>query len=183
MDQRLEKIYKIVESSFEEVDYKYHTLAVVKYSKKLAKIYKADDEVIEIAAILHDIGRVDIKNDDVHHVLGAQEAEKILKDLQYSEELIEKVKHCIESHSINKGPDPETMEAKIIANADAMTHFDMLTVFYFWQSKRNIEFDEITNWIENKLENDWNKKLTFPEAKKMVEDKYKAIKLLLNSLK
>ena len=183
MDKKLEKIYKIVESKFEEVDYKYHILLVLKYAKELAKTHKADEEVVEIAALLHDIGRVDLKNDPVHHIIGSKEAEIILKELEYSQDTIDKVKHCVESHSIGKGPNPKTMEAKIIANADAMSHFDMLPVFYFWLTRRNVKFDETTKWVENKLKNDWNEKLTFPEAKKMVKEKYDAIKLLLNSLK
>jgi uncharacterized protein len=183
MDKKLEKIYKIVEKSFEESDYKYHILPVVKYAKKLAQIYKADAEVVEIAALLHDIGRIDIKNDEEHHVLGVLVAEKILKKLKYSEEIIKEVKHCVLSHRASQGLEPQTLIAKIIANADAMSHFDMLPIFYYWNGQRNIKIAEITEWVEKKLERDWEKKLTFPEAKKMVAEKYKTAKLMLTALR
>lgn len=183
MEKRLEQIYKIVKNGFEESDYKYHILLVVKYAKELAKIYGANEEITEIAALLHDIGRMDIKNDDVHHIIGIQEAENILKNLEYSEEVIREVKHCVASHRTNEGPDPETIIAKIVANADAMSHFDILPVFYFWRGKRSYKVEEITKWTENKLNNDWDKKITLPEAKKLVENKYEAIKVLISAIK
>ncbi|MBU2028541.1 HD domain-containing protein, partial [Patescibacteria group bacterium] len=76
MDKKLAKIYKIIEESFEESDYKYHILPVVKYAKELARIYKADMKLTEIAALLHDVGRIDFKNDGEHHILGVPVAEK-----------------------------------------------------------------------------------------------------------
>jgi len=183
MDKKLGKIYKIIEKSFAESDYRYHILPVVKYAKELARIYKADAKVTEIAALLHDVGRIDIKNDAEHHILGVPVAEKILKKLKYSAEIIEEVKHCVASHRASQDLKPQTLIAKIIANADAMSHFDMLPVFYYWNGQRNAPVAEIAEWIEKKLERDWKKKLTFPEAKKLVAKKYQAAKILLVALK
>lgn len=183
MDKKLTKVYKIVEDSFAESDYRYHILPVVKYAKKLSRIYKADQETTELAALLHDIGRVDIKNDPIHDSLGAMEAEKILKKLSYSKEIIAEVKHAAASHRARKGAEPKTLIAKIVANADAISHFDMLPIFYYWQGQRNGSISEWTEWIEKKLKHNWEKKLTFPEAKKMVAEKYKAIKFLIKSVR
>lgn len=183
MDKKLAQIYKIMEDGFQESDYKYHILVVVKYAKELAKIYGADEKTTEIAALLHDIGRKDLKNDPIHDVLGAVEAEKILKKLGYPELLINEVKHCVASHRVKKGREPQTLIAKIIANADAMSHFDMLPIFYYWWGQRNEKVSETTEWIEKKLKRNWEKKLTFPEAKKMVEEKYKAIKFLIKAVR
>lgn len=183
MDKRLEEIYKIVKESFEERDYRYHILPVVNHAKKLARIYKADEEVAEIAALLHDIGRAETGDDDQHHIAGGPAAEKILKDLGYSDEIIEEVKHCVVSHRASEGLEPRTISAKIVANADAMSHFDMLPIFYFWLGQENKSVAEITEWIKKKLDRDWNKKLTFPEAKELVKEKYEAIKILLSAIK
>ncbi|MBU2028455.1 HD domain-containing protein [Patescibacteria group bacterium] len=182
MDKKLAKIYKIIEESFAESDYRYHILPVVKYAKELAWIYKANAEIVEIAALLHDIGRIDIKNDAEHHILGVPVAEKILQDLEYPEEIIEEVKHCVASHRASQDLKPQTLIAKIIANADAMSHFDMLPIFYFWNGQRNTRVAEITDWVEKKFERNWEKKLTFPEAKKLVEKKYAAAKIILAAL-
>lgn len=148
----------------------------------MAKAYKVDKELVELAALLHDIGRVDIKHDEDHHIVGIPEAEKILRKFNYSEKAIKEVKHCVASHRTSKGSKPKTMVAKIIANADAMAHFDILPVFFWWRHGRE-DFEETVAWAKNKIEKDWQKKLTLPGAKKVVEKKYKAIKLILDSLK
>jgi uncharacterized protein len=179
---RLEEVRKIVKSEFEETDWKCHILPVVKYAKKLASIYKTDKEVTELAALLHDIGRVDIKKDEEHHIVGVPKAEVILKKFNYSESVIKEIKHCILSHRTSKGPKPKTIIAKIVANADAMAHFDALPVFFYWRAKRGYDFNTILEWTKTKLEKDWDKKITLPEAKKLMKNQYKASKLLLDIL-
>jgi len=183
MPKKIDKIRRLVKERFEETDWKYHILPVIKYAKKLAKEYKVDEEVVELAALLHDIGRIEMKDSVEHHIIGIPRAEKILRKHKYSEETTKQVLHCVESHRTNKGPKPKTILAKIIANADAMAHFDALPVFFYWQATRDKSFEEIVRWVDAKIETDWHKKITLPEAKKMVEKKYKAVRLLLDSLK
>lgn len=180
---KLKEIRQLVKSKFEENDWKYHMLPVVKYTKKLAKIYKVDEELAELAALLHDIGRVDIKYDEDHHIVGVPIAEKILRNFNYPEKVIKEVKHVVASHRTSKGPRPKTMIAKIVANADAMAHFDILPVFFWWRkSRKEYSFEDTLQWVENKLKNDWQKKITLPEAKKISKKNYKANRLILDSL-
>lgn len=180
---RVSRIRRLVKERFEESDWKYHVLPVVKYAKKLAKKYKADKEVVELAALLHDIGRVNIKYDEKHHIVGVPEAEKILKKFNYPEKVIKEVKHVVESHRTGKGPKPRTMIAKIVANADAMAHFDILPVFFWWRkSRKGYTFEETVNWVKNKIENDWKKKITLAEAKRISKRGYEASKSILDSL-
>jgi uncharacterized protein len=183
MVKKIDKIRKLVKNRFEEDDWKYHMLPVLKYAKQLAKEYKVNKEVVELATLLHDIGRVNIKDDEEHHIIGVPRAEKMLRKFNYPEKVIKEVKHCVGSHRTSKGPKPKTTIAKIIANADAMAHFDTLPVFFYWRGRRGYGVEEITRWVENKIKKDWQKKITLPKAKKIVENKYKAIQLLLNSLK
>lgn len=182
MAKKIDKIRRLVKARFEETDWKYHILPVIKYAKKLAKEYKVDEEMVELAALLHDIGRIEMKDDEEHHIIGIPRAEKILRKHNYSGEAVKQILHCVESHRTSKGLKPKTMLAKIIANADAMAHFDALPVFFYWRATQGKSFEEITRWVDEKIEKDWNRKITLPKAKKMVEKKYKAIRLLLNSL-
>ena len=179
----LEKIREIVKKEAEEEDWKYHIVPVVEYAKKLAKILKVDEEIVELAALLHDIGRLKNVDNENHHLTGAVEAEKILKEHNYPEPVIEEVKHCIESHRGSEDIAPRTIIAKIIANADAMAHFDAVPRLIYWRCQEGKGFEETLNWLYDKIERDWNKKLTLPEARKLVESKYKAIKLVLDSNK
>ncbi len=180
---KIEKVRKLVKSKFKETDWKYHMLPVVKYAKALGKKYKVDAELVELAALLHDIGRTDIKHDEDHHIVGIPMAEEILKKFNYSDKVIKEVKHVVASHRTSKGEKPETMIAKIVANADAMAHFDVLPVFFWWRKgRKDYSFEDVLLWVDGKLRNDWEKKITLPEAKKISKNNYEANKLLLDSL-
>ncbi|MEK6960836.1 MAG: HD domain-containing protein [Nanoarchaeota archaeon] len=179
----LEEIRKIVRDKAEEEDWKYHIVPVVKYAKQLAVMFKEDEETAELAALLHDIGRLMHGGENENHeIIGVPEAEKILKEHGYPKAIIDEVKHCVESHRSGKGTPPRTPIARIIANADAMSHFDALLVFMFWRCKKS-DFEEAFRWVDDKIERDWNKKLTIPEAKELMREKYKAIRLVLDSTK
>lgn len=51
-----DKIGQLVKKLDEEdlKDWQYHILPVIKYAKLLAKKYKVDENIVELAAILHD---------------------------------------------------------------------------------------------------------------------------------
>lgn len=142
-----------------------------------------DKELVELAALLHDIGRVDIKHDEDHHIVDVSIAEGILKKFNYSDKVIKEVKHVVASHRTSKGPKPKTMVAKIVVNADAMAHFDILPVFFWWRkSRKEYSFEDTLQWVDNKLKRDWQKKITLPEAKKISKKNYEANMLILDSL-
>jgi uncharacterized protein len=186
-NNNLEKIKKFVKEKHSEKDFNRHIKPVVKNALLLAKKLDADINVVEVSAYLHDIGRAKYTegaNEEEHHIIGAKKAEEILKELKYGREFIEKVKHCILAHRGSKEPDPETIEAKIVNTADAMSHFDsfldLVAVFY---EDSNFDFEKTIALIDAKIDRDWNKKITIPEAKKIVRKKYDAIKLLIKSAK
>lgn len=178
MDKRLVKIRKLVEKKFGREDWQHHMLPMIKNSLHLARVYKVDQGLIELAALMHDIALTENVDDNNHHLSGVPMATKILKKFQYDTKIIKEVSHCIESHRGSKGPKPKTLAAKIIANADAMAHFDALALLIYYRAKKH-DFRETTKWVVEKIERDWRKKLTLPAAKKMVKKKYIAIRMLL----
>lgn len=140
---------------------------------------------MEIAAWLHDIGRLpytDKKNLN-HHIIGARKAEKILRKLNCPKEKIEIIKQAIICHRGSNGQKPKSIEEKIIANADAMSHFDVLPILYYWRAQQGDSFKKITDWVEKKYERNWNKKISLPEARKIVREKYLLNKKILKNLK
>lgn len=184
----IKKIAKIAETACKQKTnyfgcgvWKHHILPVVKYSKLMAKKLKADEEIVEIAALLHDYASVkNYKLYEEHHIHGAELAEQILKKFNYPQNKIEQVQHCILSHRGSKALEKITKEALCVADADAMAHFDSISsLFYlaFFSHKMNI--DEANDWLMQKLERSW-KKLS-PQAKKIIKNKYEASKLLLAS--
>jgi len=187
----IKEIAKIVEDAckkktnrFGYGDWKYHILPVVKYSKLMAKRIGADEEIVEIAALLHDYAGIkDYRLFKKHHIHGARLAEELLKKFKYPPEKIEQVKHCIISHSgeEKRQAKRETKEAICVANADAMAHFSAIhSLFYLAFMKYKMNIDEATDFLMAKLERSWNK--LSPEGKEIIRDKYEASKKLFGEL-
>jgi putative nucleotidyltransferase with HDIG domain len=182
----IDEIKQLAKERYCDNDYKYHILPVVKNALLLGRRLNADMNVIEAAAYLHDIGRAvsreqyQIEND--HHIAGAKETRRILENLDIDDEFIGKVEHCVLVHRGRKEPAPQSIEAEIIACADAMAHFDtFLDLFAFFLVKNPVGKSVIES--EKKMQRNWDKKLTLPEAKEIIKEKYDAVMLLLGSMK
>jgi uncharacterized protein len=61
-----------------------HFVPMVKYAKQLAREYKADVEIVELAGWLHDMGSI-IYGRNNHHLTSAKIAEEKLAELGYPE--------------------------------------------------------------------------------------------------
>lgn len=124
--ERHKKIIEIVEQkltcSAHNLD---HVFRVYKLCLLLAKYEKdVDLEILIPSALLHDIARVEESQDKTgkidHAVLGSIMTEDILRKLEYEEEKIEKIKHCIVAHRFRTGNEPNSIEAKILFDADKL---------------------------------------------------------------
>jgi len=91
-----------------------HVERVVKLAVFIAERENADINVVKKAAELHDIAR-DRPN---HAIESAKIAKKVLKKEGYDEDFIKAVVHCIEAHSFSANVEPETLEAKVLSDAD-----------------------------------------------------------------
>ena len=108
-----------------------------------------------------------------HHIHGVIEAEKILKNLNYPEQKIEAVKHCIENYRGSIPGKRGTPEAECLANADAVAHIENVSsLFYLAYAKFDMGIDDSADWICKKLNRTWNK--INPEIRYLVEEKYKS---------
>lgn len=157
-----------------------HILLVAANAKKLAKKLKADEEIVEIAALLHDYaGILDIKLYPNHHIHGAKIAEKILSKHNYPKNKIQRVARCIYCHRASKNIRKKTLEERILANADAMAHFDNIpSLLYLAFVNYGMDNEEGKKWVLKKLERSY-KKLTLLQAKKIIRPKYGAAKIIL----
>lgn len=125
-DVKIEKIKEIVEQrlscSAHNLD---HVHRVYKLSLFLAEHEEnVDMEILIPAVLLHDIARVeeseDITGETDHALLGSVRAEEILRELEYQDEAIEQIKHCITAHRFRTGNEPKSIEAKILYDADKL---------------------------------------------------------------
>lgn len=100
-----------------------HTLRVCSLCKRIGEAEGADMVVLFIAAHLHDIGRCfqDAACGGVCHAeKGAQMALPIVKKLPLSEKQKENILHCVKSHRFRGNHGPETVEAKVLFDADKL---------------------------------------------------------------
>lgn len=82
-------------------------------------------DVLMAAALLHDIGRADEKNDPAadHAVIGGDRAYRLLTEepsLAYDHDFAEHVRQCIRTHRFRRNDPPATIEAKILFDADKL---------------------------------------------------------------
>jgi len=98
-----------------------HVERVYKLCERIGKKENADLKILKLAALLHDIGRLDEDESEGridHAERSAFLAKKILKKHNLDKETIEKVIHCIETHRKRKNKKPKTVEAKVFFDAD-----------------------------------------------------------------
>ena len=164
--------------------YEEHIKYVVKNAKELAIKYNADIEIVELAALLHDIAVVSgVGVREEHHINGSIIAEELLTKYNYPKERIETIKSCILKHSADIECKRESLEEEIIADADAMSHFDYIPgLFFVAYKRRNLDIKDATNWVKKKLEKDYNK--LSDRAKEEQKERYENInKVLFNENK
>ncbi|MCX6741877.1 MAG: HD domain-containing protein [Candidatus Pacearchaeota archaeon] len=114
-------------------------LEVVKQGLWLCQFYpEADRQVVEYGCWLHDVVHpcVGYEKED-HNIASAVLAREFLRSIDFDKTKLEKVIHCIEAHRTSRGPDPETIEAKIVFSADNLSHF---TQFDYLVERKNLEF-------------------------------------------
>lgn len=156
--------------------YDSHFVSVVKYAKELATKRKADIEITELSAWLHDIGSI-MGDSENHHITGANYAEKLLKSFNYPQDKIDKIKHCIISHRGSKNIARESVEAECLADADALSHFDDVHgLFRLALISKKLDTTTAKQFVYAKLERSWNK--LSDEAKQIIRPKYEAAKIL-----
>jgi len=100
-----------------------HTLRVLRLCEHIGSEERADMDVLRVAAVLHDIGR---PHQDAclgslcHAVHGAMLAEPIVATLVFSPEQKNNILHCIRTHRFRGINVPETLEAKVLFDADKL---------------------------------------------------------------
>jgi len=153
MNDYIEKAYKfLLEQDLDHTHDLGHILRVTKYAEFIALNEKADIEVVIISALLHDIARPDELKGIIedHAVEGAIRAKNFLMSIKYPK--YEEVYYCIKNHRFKKQIIPETLEGKILQDADrldALGYIGIARVFMH-NSGGNIE-ERINHFYEKIL--------------------------------
>ncbi|UCB42989.1 MAG: HD domain-containing protein [Dehalococcoidales bacterium] len=141
--QLIERINAFLETYQADLSYCHgadHARRVARLAMKIGAVENADCQLIEIAALLHDIGNVPLgwsklalgkdENDFIdflelyvlpstdHGELGALIAERFLERLSWPDAQTQHVKQIISEHT--KGAEQTTLESRIVSDADKL---------------------------------------------------------------
>ncbi len=158
---------------------KYHIIPVVNIAVEMAKKLNADIQVVEISAYMHDVTRI-LGDRENHHITGAQYTREFLKKYNIEEDKIKQIENCIRNHRGSVENERITIEEKIVATADAISHIEYpLPLFYAWYGKRKCTIDDGAIEIKNKLQRSWNK-IEIEYKKEELKEKYTYLMEILN---
>lgn len=157
----------------------HHIEIVYQIAKNNAKLYGANQDIVSLAALLHDIASVTNKDyTEEHHLIGAEIAEELLQKYNLTQEQITLIKKCILNHRGSRLMTKNSPEEICLADADAMAHFysipSLLEMVYV---EKKLSIDDGAEFVLNKLKRSYNK--LSPEGKKIVSSRYKAALLVL----
>ncbi len=160
-----------------------HVVIVEKYAQwLLTKLPEAKRDITLLGVWFHDIARA-YNEHAQHDVKGAEYARQYLLAHHLDSKVITQVYEACRAHKA-ENIIPESLEAKIVASADAMSHFDnsfFLTVFYSW-SHEDKTAQELKKKLLMKVERDYREKIFFDFARQKIKKHYQAWKQIFNPI-
>jgi len=178
--ENLESVVKEKTSVLKGTAHSYeHVNRVVKIATFLAKNEKANVEMVQIGALLHDMGWA---AGNPHNETAAKLAKEILKEINYPSEKSEKIVTIILHHPLAFKDKLETLEEKIVWDADKIDLLGVIGVVraFHWLSNKPFEavvktcFDELIPIYDL---------LNTQTAKKIVKRRYREMMGFLSALK
>ena len=183
MESTAEKLQNIVKEKMYVLEGTAHSYAhvdrVVKIATILADKEQADMELVQAAALLHDIGRA---VGEPHNETGAKLANEILKtSTNYPQERIERIAKIVLRHPIAFREGLETLEEKIVWDADKIDLLGVIgiTRVFHWLGKKPFETAADTCFEE--LKPIYNL-LNTPSAQKIAKARYQRTIASLSAL-
>jgi putative nucleotidyltransferase with HDIG domain len=179
---QMEEVYKkiLLEEVFKEKkkEYSCHLQFVVKIGLDLAKDFDVDPDVIEVACLLHDIGRDKELPGERHSETGARIAKDLLSSGPFSAEDVRKILDAIAHH--NSEEVPASVEARIVRTADAGSKVEYHEAFMLMCRKETHQ--ERLTWGTKYLEKGY-RKICIESYRDRVEEKYRTIRSIYEQVR
>ncbi|HVU59354.1 MAG TPA: HD domain-containing protein [Candidatus Saccharimonadales bacterium] len=186
VQDKVRKLYLSKNSNRDEWSdwlYDNHVLVVAKNAHELAKKYGANEELSEVAALLHDIADVEMaRSDSAHEERSLAIAKEVMAEADYTDdEIALVVDDAIRYHSCHGDERPKSKEGLILATADSLAHLQ--TDFYIyatWAFGKTRSLEELKEWSLKKIERDLNNKISFEDEREAARADYEMIKELFS---
>ena len=183
MDNLIEKIKEYVmeecrkykEASEEHYDFwNEHIRYVYKEAVDLAKKYGADETVVAIGALLHDIALIEkVGTRKDHHLNGKILSDEILDRFSCSQDLKDRVLGCVLNHRSSKYA--TNIEEICVCDADCLAHLDNIPMLFNSAfNQHGVSLNEVRDWMRDSFEHDYND--LSDRTKETFLDRYNTIK-------
>ena len=158
MNELIEKVRNIYEGfdashDFQHIERVYQNALAILHTEP-----KADEEVVKIAVLLHDVS-------DKKYTDSKEQEEKLIAELPISEEKKQHIRDCIAQVSFNGGNELEatSLEAKIVRDADRLDAIGAVGIartFAFGGAKGRKLYDEAEEARTNMTEDEYRSRNT-----------------------
>lgn len=168
---RVENFIRDKHQHLEGHDYS-HVLQVVNYSIEIAANIKEAVEpfVLICGALFHDIGRTQNDQQNLHGFIGGNITDTYLKSTWVNQEEALKIVRIVVRHTVTSHIPPETMEEKIVYDADGLDRLGIMGMVRGIMGKRGSTKEILENRSRKRLED--YKKLNFQYSKIIGEKMY-----------
>lgn len=166
-----------------------HVERVYNTCVKVGKKLNANLKVLQIAALLHDVGRIYEKKDMLkrnHAEISAEMSKKFLSSNGVSlvQDEFDNVIHSIRAHSFSNKIIASTLEAKILSDADKLDALGAIGIFRTigFTLENNGGIIQIIEHLENKILQ-LKEQMFLGYSKTLGEDRHKTVLNFYNKLK
>jgi len=160
-----------------------HVLQVTRNAIEIAKKvpYEVDPFVLICGALFHDLGRVDQASGILHGLRGAALVEEFLKATWVDKKTGKKIVHIVTRHTPTSHIPPQTIEEKIVYDADTLDRFGWIGLLRGILGKRG-SLEEIIEMVIAKRSQDYDK-LIFEESREIGRKAHEETVLFLKKLR
>jgi len=149
-----------------------HVLLVARLSIEIAEQVpeEVDPLIVIVGALFHDIGRIGAESGTLHGLSGAAITHEYLAAVLDDPETIAKVTRIVTRHTPTSDIPPETIEEKIVFDADTMERFGWIGVLRGVMSKSG-SIEDILQTVVRKRADDYQR-LYLPISREMAGERY-----------
>ena len=179
---QLQKIEKFAKTKLDYLNWQ-HTQKIRPIAKKLSKLEGADEKIVDVAVLLHDIakGKVGIW----HGIEGSKIAKKFLNKLNLKKEDVDKICHAIALHDEpwrGNSRKLDTAETKVLFDADMVQQFSELGIAKYFHYLFNKNFKRVLVDSEKVFDKAYKLIIT-KNGKKLAQPGYKFVKDFFENIK
>ncbi|QQS18891.1 HD domain-containing protein [Candidatus Saccharibacteria bacterium] len=153
---------------------RWHLEIVERIAMELCEKYpSADRDLVEVMVWLHDYGKaLDFEN-QYEVTLSAGMAK--LTEMGFTQDFVERAISGIETmdKKMELGLREASLEVQIVASADGCSHMVGPFLSLYWREHPELSTEDLMAATRAKLDKDWSRKITLPEARAAFADRYK----------